>query len=128
MRQDAAYCCRSVRTAPGVDTGRGIASNFLPHIFEYFRQQDGSTTRSFGGLGLGMAIARQIVELHGGVIWAESDGEGHGSTFMLQLPRQTRKIVPEPTSALPLQKMSLSGVQILIVDDDVETRNLLQFL
>lgn len=69
-----------------IDTGKGIDRQFLPHIFEYFRQEDGSTTRKFGGLGLGLAIARQIVELHGGRIWAESLGAGQGTTFTVRLP------------------------------------------
>ena len=111
-----------------IDTGKGIAFDFLPHVFEYFRQQDGSTTRKFGGLGLGMAIARQIIELHGGVIWADSRGQGQGSAFTLQLPRQIQAALPKPTASISLQQLSLSGVRILIVDDDVEARNLLQFL
>ncbi|WP_052672255.1 PAS domain-containing sensor histidine kinase [Aliterella atlantica] len=69
-----------------IDTGKGISPQFLPYIFEYFRQEDSSTTRKFGGLGLGLAIARQIVELHGGRIWAESVGEGQGTTFTVRLP------------------------------------------
>jgi signal transduction histidine kinase len=58
-----------------IDTGKGINPQFLPHVFEYFRQEDGSTTRQFGGLELGLAIVCQIVELHGGRVWAESEGE-----------------------------------------------------
>jgi signal transduction histidine kinase len=69
-----------------IDTGKGINPQFLPHVFEYFRQEDGSTTRKFGGLGLGLAIVRQIVEMHGGTVRAESQGEGQGATFIVQLP------------------------------------------
>ncbi len=68
------------------DTGKGISPDFLPHVFEHFRQQDSSTTRRFGGLGLGLAIVRQIAELHGGSVAAESNGEGQGATFIVRLP------------------------------------------
>ncbi|MBD2152968.1 ATP-binding sensor histidine kinase [Leptolyngbya sp. FACHB-16] len=68
------------------DTGRGISPDFLPHIFDYFRQEDSTTTRRFGGLGLGLAIVRQLVELHEGTIQAESQGEGQGATFIVRLP------------------------------------------
>jgi PAS domain S-box-containing protein len=68
------------------DTGRGISANFLPYVFDNFRQEDGSSTRSFGGLGLGLAIAKHLIELHGGVIQASSAGEGKGATFTVKLP------------------------------------------
>ncbi|MHC5731290.1 MAG: sensor histidine kinase, partial [Nostoc sp.] len=68
------------------DTGKGINPDFLPHVFEYFRQADSSTSRSSGGLGLGLAIVRQLVELHGGRVWAQSPGEGQGATFTVCLP------------------------------------------
>jgi len=70
------------------DSGKGISPNFLPHVFEHFRQQDSSTTRQFGGLGLGLAIVRQLAELHEGTVFAESKGEGQGATFTVQLPLQ----------------------------------------
>lgn len=68
------------------DTGKGITPNFLPHVFEYFRQEDSKTTRQFGGLGLGLAIVRYLVELHGGTVHADSLGEGQGATFTVRLP------------------------------------------
>ena len=71
------------------DTGKGIRPEFLPHIFDYFRQEDSSITREFGGLGLGLAIVRNLVELHGGTIQAHSSGLGQGSTFTLRLPLMT---------------------------------------
>ncbi len=119
------------------DTGKGIHADFLPYLFEYFRQQDGSTTRQFGGLGLGLAIVREIVELHGGTIHAASDGEGQGATFTVDLPiapqtvqRRSEKariepsIQPSPT----LKKAVLLGVSVLIVDDEPDTRDFLAFL
>jgi signal transduction histidine kinase len=69
-----------------VDNGQGIAPSFLPHVFERFRQQDASSTRATFGLGLGLSIAKQLVELHGGTISAHSEGEGCGATFIVRLP------------------------------------------
>lgn len=68
------------------DTGKGIHADFLPYVFEHFRQEDGATTRKFGGLGLGLAIVRQIVEMHGGTVFASSSGEGQGATLTMQSP------------------------------------------
>lgn len=109
------------------DTGKGIAADFLPHVFDYFRQADSSTTRFFGGLGLGLAIARQIVELHGGTIWAESAGEGQGATFTVQIPMalETAAHSTPGHSGLSLSpQATLAEVCILIVDDEVDTRTL----
>ncbi|MBE9193075.1 response regulator [Gloeocapsopsis crepidinum LEGE 06123] len=107
------------------DTGKGIHSNFLPYVFEYFRQEDGTTTRKFGGLGLGLAIVRQITELHGGYVKAESLGEGQGTTFTVQLP------LPQNDSQDNEQKknhssciLHLQGVRILVVDDEVDMQEL----
>lgn len=112
------------------DTGKGIKPQFLPHVFEYFRQEDGSTTRKFGGLGLGLAIVRQIVEMHGGTVRAESQGEHQGATFIVQLPvmQQVSSIGLEPTRP-PVQAAALlDGVQVLLVDDDDDSRAFQAFL
>ena len=84
-------CPDAAETAGGIvftvaDTGIGIPKSFLPHVFERFRQADSSSTRAYGGLGLGLAITRHLVELHGGTIHAESDGPGQGARFILELP------------------------------------------
>jgi PAS domain S-box-containing protein len=107
-----------------IDTGKGIQPQFLPHVFEYFRQEDGSTTRNFGGLGLGLAIVRQIVEMHGGTVWAESEGENRGASFTVQLPlsTQARPREPEPPRASVTLEAPLSNLQILLVDDETDTR------
>jgi PAS domain S-box-containing protein len=112
-----------------IDTGKGINPVFVPHVFEYFRQEDGSTTRKFGGLGLGLAIARQLIELHGGTIWAESAGEGYGATFAFQLPGLTAMgDATEVTPASPLTSLPLAGICTLVVDDDDDARDFLSFL
>jgi PAS domain S-box-containing protein len=112
-----------------IDTGRGISPQFLPYVFEYFRQEDGSTTRQFGGLGLGLAIVRQIVELHGGTVKAESSGEHQGATFIVQLPTLQASLVDlEPTQVQAHLEMRLQNVQILLVDDDTDTREFEAFL
>lgn len=113
-----------------IDTGRGINPQFLPHVFEYFRQEDGSTTRKFGGLGLGLAIVRQIVEMHGGTVTAESQGENQGATFIIQLPlmQQATSIASEPIHTQTEAEVPLDGVQILLVDDQPDTREFQAFV
>lgn len=111
------------------DTGKGIHPDFIPHVFDYFRQEDSATTRKFGGLGLGLAIVRHLVELHGGTIWAESPGEGQGATFRVKLPLmptppQTNLDSSQP-SELPL---NLQGIKVLVVDDEADTREFISFL
>ena len=108
------------------DTGRGISRDFLPHVFDRFRQADASTTRRFGGLGLGLAIARQLVEMHDGTLVADSDGVDHGATFVVTLPRAASTLVePARTAAevgpLASAKSRLAGVRVLVVDDYPET-------
>lgn len=114
-----------------IDTGKGIQPKFLPYVFEYFQQEDSSTTRRFGGLGLGLAIVRQIVELHGGTVKAESLGENQGATFTVQIPvlNQEAQVVLEPAydDAQSVQT-PLNNVQILVVDDDIDTRKLQTYL
>ncbi len=117
------------------DTGKGIAAEFLPHVFDPFRQQDASHTRSRGGLGLGLAITRQLVELHGGNIEAHSDGEGHGATFIVHLPiaaissalertpSETRQIRLESSFERPKH---LRGIRVLVVDDEEDARQLVK--
>jgi signal transduction histidine kinase/CheY-like chemotaxis protein len=116
------------------DTGQGIAPEFLPHVFERFRQQDGSTTREHGGLGLGLAIVRHLVEQHGGQVSAESAGEQLGSTFTFNLPIAAVKTPAEAreSAGQPPSKSStgegattLEGVRVLVVDDQPDARELL---
>lgn len=109
------------------DTGRGITPEFLPHIFEYFRQADASTTRKFGGLGLGLAISRHLIELHGGTIMAESDGDGKGAKFTIALPTILIH-APEPTTTSNNDFPSLDGVKILAVDDEIDNLEFIVFL
>ncbi len=116
------------------DTGRGIRPEFLPFVFDRFRQGDSTTTRNFGGLGLGLAIVRYLVELHGGTVRAESAGENLGATFTVTLPvrvRHNRRARPQPSGVPSIvsvlgESQALHGVAVLIVDDDGETRDLVQ--
>jgi PAS domain S-box-containing protein len=111
------------------DTGEGISADFLPYVFDRFRQADSSTTRSRNGLGLGLAIARQLVELHGGTIFAESQGEGQGATFIVNLPIMEARKASKPEIDNPKPKIQnsklLDGLQVLSVDDDPDTLDLL---
>jgi CheY-like chemotaxis protein/nitrogen-specific signal transduction histidine kinase len=110
------------------DTGKGINLDFLPHIFESFRQEDASTTRKYGGLGLGLAIVRSLVEAHGGTIWAESKGEGQGATFKVQLPLLDTELQRSRPDELPEPELDLTGIRVLIVDDEPDTHELFTVL
>ncbi|MBD1909032.1 PAS domain-containing protein [Leptolyngbya sp. FACHB-8] len=114
------------------DSGKGISPDFLPYVFERFRQEDATTTRTQGGLGLGLAIVRNLVELHGGSIYVDSAGEGQGATFTVQLPLLA-SIQDQPTSYQGLYRQTiidapfdLSNIRVLVVDDEVDTREFLQ--
>jgi len=108
------------------DTGKGIPADFLPHLFERFRQAESSTTRSHGGLGIGLAIVRHLVELHGGTVRAESEGEGRGATFTLRLPLSERTEATElAVEDLPGEAVRLDGLRVLLVDDEKDTRECL---
>jgi PAS domain S-box-containing protein len=118
------------------DTGQGVSEDFLPYIFDRFRQADSSTTRAHEGIGLGLAIVRHLIELHGGTVFAKSAGKGKGATFTIRLPlRTTRRqkaevagrkreteTVPRPPSE---EQEILKGVRVLLVDDSVEDRDVL---
>ena len=118
------------------DTGIGIAASFLPHVFDRFAQQDASTTRTHAGLGLGLAIAKQLVELHGGSVQAQSAGEGQGATFIVSLPLTRPHTEADPANRShpathPIAEKypllpDLTGVHVLVVDDEADARDLMQ--
>jgi PAS domain S-box-containing protein len=110
------------------DNGQGIPGEFLPHVFDYFRQADGATTRKFGGLGLGLAIVRYLVELHGGTVQAQSPGEGLGATFTVRLPLMPIEPAVNQEGQSEEASLNLKGVQVLVVDDDTDTREFVVFL
>ena len=114
------------------DTGKGVSAKFLPYVFDPFRQEDSSSARRQGGLGLGLALAKRLVEMHGGTIDAESAGEGHGAKFTVRLPAQTtgrtttKMNLGEMERAIEAVNMpNLRGAVILVVDDDADVRDLL---
>ncbi|MDF5735478.1 MULTISPECIES: PAS domain S-box protein [unclassified Nostoc] len=110
------------------DTGKGINPDFLPYVFAYFRQADGATTRKYGGLGLGLAIVRHIVELHGGTVKAESLGEEQGATFTVMLPLIKIHLNSQKIDRQPDDFADLKGVKVLLVDDEQDTRELIAFI
>ena len=120
---------RSKRAAKIVvaDSGRGIEPEVLPHVFERFWQADSSSTRRHGGLGLGLAIVRHLVELHGGVVRAESAGTGHGASFTVRLPARedSDAFVDRRDSTIELFPRQLSGMRVLVVDDEPDARELI---
>ncbi|PSB65068.1 hypothetical protein C7B61_11570, partial [filamentous cyanobacterium CCP1] len=110
------------------DTGKGIDPEFLPFVFESFRQADSTITRKFGGLGLGLAIVRYLVELHGGTVWVNSPGEGKGAIFTVRLPlmQTSPAALIRNTSQNPAS--NLQGIRILVVEDERDTREFLTFV
>jgi PAS domain S-box-containing protein len=110
------------------DTGKGISPDFLPYIFESFRQEDASTTRKYGGLGLGLAIVRHLVEAHGGTISADSPGVDLGATFTVRLPLLSAQPEIKQTDELHNSEPELTGIRVLAVDDEPDTRELLTVL
>ena len=111
------------------DTGQGIEPEFLPRVFDRFLQADSSTTRSFGGLGLGLAIVRHLVELHGGTVSAESEGLNKGATFSATFPLLTERTEPVSVAHAGemsvLENQSLDGLRVLLVDDEPEAREII---
>lgn len=120
------------------DSGQGISADFLPYVFERFRQADMKTTRAHGGLGLGLAIVRQLVELHGGTVKVMSDGEGQGAVFVVKLPvlpvyanspaRGQANLSDIEADAVVACASNLDGLKILVVDDEADTCELLRSL
>jgi PAS domain S-box-containing protein len=119
------------------DTGKGIEPEFLPFVFDYFRQADASSARRHGGLGLGLSLVKHLVELHGGTIAAESEGKGRGAAFTVTLPRRQIEFIEAPPRAVATREvrmdgaitidrdLSLEGISVLVVDDQEEARELL---
>jgi CheY-like chemotaxis protein/two-component sensor histidine kinase len=107
------------------DTGKGISPDFLPHIFDSFRQEDASVTRKYGGLGLGMAIVYQLVEAHGGTVTADSLGEGKGATFTVRLPLLAANLEEIRPNPLQEQLLDLTGIRVLAIDDELDSLELL---
>ncbi len=131
LREDGGHWSISV-----ADSGDGIAPEFLRHLFSRFRQADGTTTRRHGGLGLGLAIAQQLVELHGGAVSAASEGHGHGATFTVRLPqyqpqadgRPLREVFSGPIGEQVIEPYPLKGLRLLAVEDQPEVLEYLRRL
>jgi PAS domain S-box-containing protein len=115
-----------------IDTGIGIPANFIPYLFDRFRQADSSSTRSYGGLGLGLTIARHLVELHNGSIYAHSEGEGKGATFTVNLPLFQGASSEEPRATTNKENFAheptLNGMQILLVEDNKDSRDFIKIV
>ena len=115
-----------------IDTGKGIKPEFLPYVFEHFRQADASITRKYGGLGLGLAIVRHLVEMHGGTVKADSKGEGQGAIFTVRLPLlnipELKVISPESDLPPTSDSLPLKGLRVLVVDDEPDSREFVSFV
>jgi signal transduction histidine kinase/CHASE3 domain sensor protein/ActR/RegA family two-component response regulator len=133
LTRDASYVEIAVS-----DTGKGINPEYLPHVFNRFSQEDYSSTRRYGGLGLGLSIVRHVAELHGGSVRAMSEGEGHGATFVIRLPMSVG-LTAEPRGVFKVtgygphemargEGLRLNGARVLVVDDDADTRQLLKLV
>jgi len=111
------------------DTGIGIEPEFLPHVFDRFRQADSTTTRVHGGVGLGLSIARQLVEAHQGAISVESEGKGRGATFIVRLPLVSARVESQepapPEEPKPAGGVRLDGIRVLVVDDESDSREVM---
>ncbi|MBC1221350.1 PAS domain S-box protein [Nostoc sp. UCD122] len=125
IKLESTNTCTQIQVS---DTGKGITPDFLPYVFETFRQADSATTRKFGGLGLGLAIVRHIVEMHAGTVYANSKGEDQGATFTVKLPLITTVLQPNQNQNLPKISLNLRGVRVLTVEDEQDTRELLVFM
>jgi len=115
------------------DSGEGITPEFIPHLFERFRQADSSASRTHGGLGLGLSIVRHLAEMHGGTVRAHSDGFGRGSQFVVSLPMTAVLSDSEPgstrsTAYRGASTPSLKGVRVLVVDDEADSRDLVRIV
>ncbi|MDZ8262818.1 ATP-binding protein [Nostoc sp. ChiQUE01b] len=115
------------------DTGKGISADFLPFVFDYFRQADSTYTRNFGGLGLGLAIVRNIIEMHGGIVKADSHGEDKGAIFTVSLPLladESPRLTDKQNypAFLATNSLPLNGIRILVVDDDTDSRDFVAFV
>lgn len=124
-------CLESVNDCAQItiaDTGKGISPDFLPQLFDSFRQEDVSITRQYGGLGLGLSIVKYLVEAHGGSVTAASPGEGLGATFTLRLPLVSGAAARAVAVPPPAPEIDLAGVKVLTVDDSQDTRELVVML
>ena len=121
-------CDRSIAKVQIKDTGKGICSEFLPYVFDYFRQENSSSTRNTGGLGLGLAIVRHLVELHGGNIQVESSGVGKGTIFTVEIPLTSNQETDIQTNNNNIAEFAFQGINILLVDDEPDNLEYLQFV